>query len=102
MAEAVEMNKKRISNFNKNSNMAPELNGQGQFDAADESKVLSEPSIFQGTLKTYQKRGISWLASLFSNGINGILADEMGLGKTVQSIAFLGMWPKNTRSGDPS
>lgn len=42
-----------------------------------------------GTLRAYQRRGVSWLISLFENGINGILADEMGLGKTVQTIAFL-------------
>ncbi|XP_067943533.1 chromatin-remodeling ATPase INO80-like isoform X2 [Watersipora subatra] len=48
-----------------------------------------QPSIFVGKLKTYQIKGMNWLADLYSQGINGILADEMGLGKTVQSIAFL-------------
>ncbi|XP_071081185.1 chromatin-remodeling ATPase INO80-like [Haliotis cracherodii] len=48
-----------------------------------------QPSIFQGTLKGYQLKGMNWLATLYNQGINGILADEMGLGKTVQSIAFL-------------
>ncbi|XP_037892218.1 chromatin-remodeling ATPase INO80 [Glossina fuscipes] len=50
---------------------------------------LPQPSIFQGTLKTYQIKGMTWLANLYDQGISGILADEMGLGKTVQSIAFL-------------
>eukprot|EP00039_Didymoeca_costata_P001496 m.52961 g.52961 ORF g.52961 m.52961 type:complete len:1185 (+) comp10830_c0_seq1:304-3858(+) len=50
---------------------------------------IAQPSMFQGSLKSYQINGISWLAALFNNGINGILADEMGLGKTVQSIATL-------------
>lgn len=49
-----------------------------------------QPSIFEGTLKPYQLKGMNWLANLYDQGINGILADEMGLGKTVQSIAFLG------------
>ena len=48
-----------------------------------------QPTIFQGTLKAYQLRGMNWLANLYDQGISGILADEMGLGKTVQSIAFL-------------
>lgn len=48
-----------------------------------------QPSIFQGTLKGYQLKGMNWLADLYDQGINGILADEMGLGKTVQSIAVL-------------
>lgn len=34
-------------------------------------------------------QGISWLAALHVNGLNGILADQMGLGKTVQTIGFL-------------
>ncbi|XP_050443158.1 chromatin-remodeling ATPase INO80 isoform X2 [Adelges cooleyi] len=48
-----------------------------------------QPTIFQGSLKIYQLKGMNWLANLYDQGINGILADEMGLGKTVQSIAFL-------------
>ncbi|KAI5644843.1 DNA-binding domain-containing protein [Phthorimaea operculella] len=48
-----------------------------------------QPSIFQGTLKGYQLKGMNWLANLYDQGISGILADEMGLGKTVQCIAFL-------------
>lgn len=48
-----------------------------------------QPSIFEGKLKSYQLKGMSWLINLYNQGINGILADEMGLGKTVQSIAFL-------------
>ncbi len=40
-------------------------------------------------LKAYQLKGMTWLANLYDQGINGILADEMGLGKTVQSISLL-------------
>ncbi|RKO95655.1 hypothetical protein CAUPRSCDRAFT_12644 [Caulochytrium protostelioides] len=40
-------------------------------------------------LKSYQLKGLSWLANLYEQGINGILADEMGLGKTVQSISLM-------------
>lgn len=48
-----------------------------------------QPGCFEGQLKSYQLKGMNWLASLYHQGINGILADEMGLGKTVQSIALL-------------
>ena len=39
------------------------------------------PTIFNGQLKSYQQKGLAWLANLFDQSINGILADEMGLGK---------------------
>jgi DNA helicase INO80 len=55
----------------------------------EEIGLISEHNIFKGTLKTYQKKGVTWLVNLYEQGINGILADEMGLGKTVQTIAFL-------------
>lgn len=51
--------------------------------------AVTAPGMLHCTLKPYQLRGLSWLASLYDQGINGILADEMGLGKTVQSIALL-------------
>ncbi|XP_042894335.1 chromatin-remodeling ATPase INO80-like isoform X1 [Penaeus japonicus] len=54
-----------------------------------EAKEHPQPDIFTGILKSYQMKGMNWLANLYYFGINGILADEMGLGKTVQSIAFL-------------
>uniref|UniRef100_A0A1I8N1Y1 Chromatin-remodeling ATPase INO80 n=1 Tax=Musca domestica TaxID=7370 RepID=A0A1I8N1Y1_MUSDO len=50
---------------------------------------LPQPTIFRGSLKAYQIKGMTWLANIYDQGISGILADEMGLGKTVQSIAFL-------------
>eukprot|EP00795_Rhopilema_esculentum_P002515 gene2515-710_t len=53
------------------------------------AKEVPQPKLFSGKLKTYQLKGMNWLANLYEQGINGILADEMGLGKTVQSIAFL-------------
>ena len=41
---------------------------------------LPQPEMFDGCLKSYQLKGVTWLYNLFQNGINGILADEMGLG----------------------
>jgi SNF2 family DNA or RNA helicase len=48
-----------------------------------------DPTHLRGTLREYQKRGLSWLHYLESLGLNGCLADDMGLGKTVQVIARL-------------
>ncbi|KAH3899444.1 related to Helicase SWR1 [Saccharomycodes ludwigii] len=47
------------------------------------------PPLLKGTLRSYQKQGLNWLASLYNNNTNGILADEMGLGKTIQTISLL-------------
>jgi SNF2 family DNA or RNA helicase len=50
---------------------------------------VDNPPHFQGELRGYQKRGVSWLKFLEQLGLNGCLADDMGLGKTVQVIAVL-------------
>jgi non-specific serine/threonine protein kinase len=59
---------------------------------ADDSDVLmpqiSQPDGFQGELRPYQKRGVSWLAFLERHGLGACLADDMGLGKTVQLLAL--------------
>lgn len=36
---------------------------------------LPQPDIFQGNLKGYQIKGMTWLANLYDQGISGILAD---------------------------
>lgn len=55
-----------------------------------DDKVVEQPKMLTATLKDYQLKGLTWLANLYEQGINGILADEMGLGKTIQSIALMG------------
>ncbi|KAJ2878534.1 putative DNA helicase ino80, partial [Coemansia aciculifera] len=50
---------------------------------------IPQPRMLMCQLKEYQLKGLTWLAHLYDQGINGILADEMGLGKTVQSISLL-------------
>ncbi|KAI8880862.1 hypothetical protein K501DRAFT_224069 [Backusella circina FSU 941] len=50
---------------------------------------VKQPNMLMCQLKSYQLKGLNWLANLYEQGINGILADEMGLGKTVQSISLL-------------
>lgn len=52
-------------------------------------QAVADPDTFQGKLREYQKRGVSWLQYLEQLGLNGCLADDMGLGKTVQVIARL-------------
>lgn len=58
-------------------------------NGTDQTHEFTEPHMFVGKLKEYQRGGLNWLINLYDQGINGILADEMGLGKTVQTIAFL-------------
>ena len=61
--------------------MLDKLHDKSQLEAT------ADPTQFQGTLREYQKRGLSWLSYLEQLGLNGCLADDMGLGKTVQVIA---------------
>ena len=44
---------------------------------------VATPATFDGVLRPYQERGLSWLAYLSHLGLGGILADDMGLGKCV-------------------
>ncbi|KAJ8686508.1 hypothetical protein QAD02_022302 [Eretmocerus hayati] len=67
----------------------PSTNQELRLCDTPETLEHPQPSIFKGSLKGYQLKGMNWLANLYDQGISGILADEMGLGKTVQSIAFL-------------
>ncbi len=47
------------------------------------------PATFQGALRPYQERGLSWLHFLSRLGLGGVLADDMGLGKTAQTLSLL-------------
>ena len=62
------------------------ISGLFNFSAIAEVKA---PAEFAGTLRAYQKHGLSWLLFLRNLGFGGILADDMGLGKTIQVIAYL-------------
>jgi SNF2 family DNA or RNA helicase len=65
------------------SDMLEKLNDKSQLE------VITDPAKFQGKLRDYQKRGVSWLSYLENLGLNGCLADDMGLGKSAQVIARL-------------
>ncbi len=47
------------------------------------------PASFQGTLRAYQRDGVTWLQFLRDFDFGGILADDMGLGKTIQTLTHL-------------
>ena len=51
--------------------------------------LVDQPGAFNGVLRPYQAKGVSWLAYLGGFGFGACLADDMGLGKTVELIAFL-------------
>lgn len=63
--------------------MMAKLNDPSQLE------IIDNPAQLQGSLREYQKRGVSWIQYLENWGLNGCLADDMGLGKTVQLIASL-------------
>ena len=62
----------------------------GELLAADgRLEPLSAPAGFEGSLRPYQERGLSWLAFMERTGLGACLADDMGLGKTIQLLALL-------------
>lgn len=65
------------------SSMMAKLHDKSKFE------LISDLVQLQGTLREYQKRGVSWLSYLENLGLNGCLADDMRLGKSLQVIARL-------------
>ncbi|KXZ55083.1 hypothetical protein GPECTOR_3g239 [Gonium pectorale] len=57
--------------------------------------------LIKADLRDYQLKGVAWLISLYTNGVNGILADEMGLGKTLQTISFISYVYAGTAQATP-
>ncbi|MEV7626120.1 DEAD/DEAH box helicase [Actinoplanes sp. NPDC089786] len=57
--------------------------------AAERLAPVATPAAFQGVLRPYQERGLSWLHFLSRLGLGGVLADDMGLGKTAQTLSLL-------------
>jgi len=56
---------------------------------AHEARDAALPSDLRADLRSYQKDGVAWLATLRDAELCGLLADDMGLGKTVQAIAAM-------------
>ncbi|MGH2897943.1 MAG: DEAD/DEAH box helicase, partial [Solirubrobacteraceae bacterium] len=63
--------------------LVKQLKGQAPMES------LAAPEAFEGTLRPYQARGLSWLHFLGRWGFGACLADDMGLGKTVQALALV-------------
>ncbi len=63
------------------------LGGEG--GASISLPELETPDRFNGTLRPYQARGMSWMAFMERFGFGACLADDMGLGKTIQLLALL-------------
>ncbi|MFN8195267.1 MAG: DEAD/DEAH box helicase [Nocardioidaceae bacterium] len=55
--------------------------------AASREPVDPSPRL-HGTLRDYQRHGLTWLTELTGLGLGACLADDMGLGKTVTLIAL--------------
>jgi non-specific serine/threonine protein kinase len=69
------------------------LRGPDGLAAADPGANL------RGTLRPYQKIGVSWLAFASSLQLGVCLADDMGLGKTIQVLALM-LFHKRRGRGD--
>jgi non-specific serine/threonine protein kinase len=55
-----------------------------------EGRAAADPGpALLGTLRPYQRDGVSWLHTLSKLRLGGCLADDMGLGKTIQVLALL-------------
>ncbi len=55
---------------------------------AAQQPPVEVPAALHGTLRDYQRQGLTWLAELTSHGLGACLADDMGLGKTITLIAL--------------
>jgi len=64
--------------------------------------VAADPGAdLRGTLRPYQKSGVSWLAFASSLRLGVCLADDMGLGKTIQVLALLLLRKRRARGDEP-
>ena len=80
-----------------------DLHGEGWVGDLIEGKSrVSEipvPAGFKGSLREYQKHGVSWIKFMVDMGLGCCLADDMGLGKTIQILAFLQHRKKTGQGG---
>lgn len=60
----------------KDVNHGNELNQQ----KSESRGQIPVPFLIRANLRDYQRDGLTWLASLYHNNLNGMLCDEMGLG----------------------
>ena len=66
---------------------------EGDFDelAKNITRIddIEVPDNINAKLRSYQKRGYSWLVQNIKSGFGSILADDMGLGKTLQVLTAI-------------
>ncbi|KAL1303613.1 hypothetical protein AAFC00_006976 [Neodothiora populina] len=53
------------------------------------SQLQWQPENVTAIMKPYQLKGLSFLATMYKNGMSAILGDEMGLGKTLQTLSLI-------------
>jgi len=60
-------------------------------DGGDGAKItlVDQPGAFNGVLRPYQAKGVSWLAYLCGFGFGACLADDMGLGKCTSADSLI-------------
>ena len=81
------------------------LGGRSNWKPPEELFQYEEPKLperLEKIARPYQKEGIGWLQYLAKNHFGGVLADEMGLGKTLQTLAFLELRRKESKTKLPS
>lgn len=71
--DAFQMERERTKKFDTTNNQDPLSPLNLLTDGSIEE--LPQPNIFQGNLKGYQIKGMTWVANLYDQGISGILAD---------------------------
>lgn len=69
--EAFQSERARTIGFDNIANSSLSVKPDGKIEE------LPQPALFQGNLKGYQIKGMTWLANLYDQGISGILADGM-------------------------
>lgn len=83
--DAFQIERDRSRKFNTQDPLSPLNLGSVHPDGTMEQ--LPQPKLFQGNLKGYQIKGVTWLANLYDQGISGILADgELILWKLLKTI----------------
>ncbi|GAB7350777.1 hypothetical protein MBLNU459_g1319t1 [Dothideomycetes sp. NU459] len=60
-----------------------------EMTAVPNKQITTQPVNVTAVMKPYQIQGLSFLVSMYENGMSAILGDEMGLGKTLQTLALI-------------
>lgn len=80
--KAIEAQSKAVASFDHSTSKFKKKTGAvvsaaalgRSFSSSGASEATPQPQMLKGTLKSYQLSGLTWMANLYSAGINGILA----------------------------